>query len=385
MIIHLADAHHLYACPHCKKVLKGSNAYKKHMKDAHIRRACLYCVTRTFTTEEAYQSHKDAVHFRYKQHCLEENCGQRFPTLERYVVHALKEHKRYVCLECLQKELSDEKQTINIAATSKKEKYLEHMRREHRKIVCLRCNMQTFESWEDYKRHCGDCEVKTIKRMCTRCMHPNTFRCKAEQRLHGLQHAFLSFFLQETICANKCCVPFRKAVADVYAGDEYSKEEKENSAIKAVRELVDHIQKKHGRCLFCENPVTDQSRETLKTNSIKLTYKQIAEDARVFIRLKEDTLPKGEIHAILCEMCESPLQPNQKSRLFSASIARLPFGEGLNTLDYPFHHLAYDERKAEKNTMMSIIKEVPANEEEEEKEKEDKKKEKAKTETKKEK
>jgi hypothetical protein len=95
-----------------------------------------------------------------------------------------------------------------------------------------------------------------------------------------------------------------------------------------------------------------------------LAYRHIAEDARTFIQLNEDTFSKGEIFVIPCEMCESPLQPNRKSRLFFASIKEFPFGKGLNVRDYPFHHLEYDERKAEKNTMMSVIKEVPANEEE---------------------
>lgn len=228
--------------------------------------------------------------------------------------------------------------------------------------------------------------------------------------MHELQHAFLLFFLKETICGYECCIPFQKALFDK-TRKKLSEEEK-NPKIEAVRAFAMHVLEVHKRCLFCENSVTDKSREVLKETLKSMTYRQIAHDARMFMRLDENTFTKGEIPVIPCDMCESPLQPNRKSRLFFASIKKFPFGKGLNIWDYPFHHLEYDERKAEKNTMMSVIKEVPANEEEscfipkedekedvilgeedengeeeekEEKEEEDKKEEKAKAEPKKEK
>ena len=425
MILHLAGAHNLYKCPHCGKYIKGGDVYKKHIK-AHGRRACLFCMTLTFKNEEAYQSHKDAVHLpptEYKWICFA--CEERLPTLERSIIHAFVQHKYYACPHCIKKGSDEEDGTelINISETP--QEYWKHMGDFHGEFACLLCNMRTFKTQKDYNDHCNFCNVcrksKAIEAPCNHCKHLNKFRNKAEQNLHELQHAFLLFFLEQTICGYTCCVSFRKAVADTYAevkrlgkgkkDDTYVKK-KINPAIQAVRTLANHILENHKRCLFCENRITEESQEQLKAKLGALTYRQIADDARMFLQPNENAFSESTIPVFPCDMCGSALQPNRKSRLFFASIAKFPIGKGLDVRDYPFHHLEYDELKVQKNTMMSVIKEVSANEEEsrfipeeeekedvilgeedengkeeeeEEKEEEDKKEEKAKVEPKKEK
>jgi hypothetical protein len=237
------------------------------------------------------------------------------------------------------------------------------MSEKHGKFVCLQCNVRIFKTRENYDKHLKDGHKEgKIKAECARCGHPNTFRYTAERMLHELRHAFLLFFLKETICGYECCIPFQKALSGK-TRKKLSEEEK-NPETEAMRAFAMHVSKDHKRCLFCENPVAKESAGILEGKLANLTYKQIRYDARMFIQLDANTFSKGEIPVIPCDMCGSALQPNRKSRLFFASIKELPFGKALNIRDYPFHHLEYDEQKAEKNALLSVIKEVPANEEE---------------------
>lgn len=367
MAKHLLLKHGTWLCFDCRKHFKDLDSYRTHMLDTHKKTACRYCIWRTFEREEDYKLHKDGQHIDYEHRCG--TCLKRFPTIERFLIHAIVRHEQYACPDCIRttfngKDKNDGKPYMKETRGFKKgNAYLEHTREKHGKFICLQCNMRTFKTQESYDNHLKDGHKEgKIKAECARCGHPNTFRYKAERRLHELQHAFLLFFLEETICGYECCVPFQKALSRK-TREKFSKEEK-NPKIEAVRTFAIHVLEVHKRCLFCENPVTDKSREVLKETLKSMTYRQIAHDARMFMRLDENTFTKGEIPVIPCDMCGSALYPNHKSRLFFASIKEFPFGKGLNIRDYPFHHLEYDERKAEKNTMMSVIKEVPANEEE---------------------
>ena len=378
--MHLAAMHDLYSCPRCQKRIKGGNAYKEHVNSMHQRRACLYCIS-TFKDEDAYQSHKEGVHLaskRYRWFC-NNRCGERFPTFERFIIHVFVYHKKYACPHCMQTEFgkeNDKKPTHNMSVFETEIKYLTHVLEEHKRWVCLQCNMQAFKTQKDYNNHCFDCnvccEAKTIKKWCEHCKRLNKFRNKAEHELHELQHAFLLYFLEQTICERECCTRYLRRIADTYAevkrltkgkkDDAYA--QKVNSVIQAVRAFAMHVLEIHKRCLFCEHPLEKESSlKELKNNLCKMTYRDIAEDARTFLQLDENIL-SGEIPVIPCNMCGLPLTPNRKSQLFYASIRRFPLGKGLDVRNYPFYHLEYDERKAEKNTMMSVIKEVPANEEE---------------------
>ena len=365
---HLLLKHGIYLCCDCRQHFKDLESYRKHMFEVHKKRACLYC-WRTFEKKEDYELHKDGQHIDHRYQCG--ICLQRFSTLERFLIHAIVRHKQYVCPDCMRtacngRNRNDWKPYMKEARGFKEGNVcLEHMREKHGKFVCLQCNMRTFQTRENYDKHLKDGhKEEKFEAWCGHCGHPNMFRYKAERMLHELKHAFLLFFLKKTICGYECCVPFQKALSDDTRMEGKSSQEKRNPKIEAVRAFAIHVSDVHKRCLFCENSVTDQSRETLKKNLASLTYRQIAEDARMFVRLDENTLSKGEIPVIPCDMCESALQPNRKSRLFFASIKELPFGKGLNVRDYPFHHLEYDEQKAEKNALLSVIKEVPANEEE---------------------
>ena len=425
MVIHLAHEHYLWFCPHCPKCIKGNerikgnDIFKEHVTKTHGRRACLFCMTLTFENEEAYRSHKDAVHLppmEYKWKC--DACKKRLPTLERFVLHVFDERKLYVCPNCMQKnpdEANGKKSEFHMIGYKTEHEYLAHMLSEHKKHACSRCNMQVFkdqnelfEHWWKY-RHMD--ESKGMGAPCKLCNHK--FSCKADQEFHELQHAFLLFFLEQTIYGYTCCVPFHKAVADTYAEVKRLGKEKWDdtyvekiikpaiqAVIQAVCALATHVLTGHKRCLFCENPVTKESRKQLETKLGALTYRQIAKDARMFLQPNKNAFSESTIPVYPCDMCGSALQPNRKSRLFFASIAKFKLGEGLDVQDYPFYHLEYDELKVWKNTMMPVITEVPASEEEtdvilgkedengeeeeeEEKEKEDKKEEKTEAELKK--
>ncbi len=360
MAKHLLLNHGTYLCCDCRQHFKDLDTYRKHMFEVHKKRACLYC-WRTFEKREDYELHKDGQHIDYRTQCG--TCLQKFPTFERFAIHAIVRHKLYACPDCMRTTCDGKPCTKKTKGFKGREPYLEHMHKDHGKFVCLQCNMRTFKTRKDYDEHLKDGHKEgKIKAECARCGHPNTFRYKAEKRLHELQHAFLLFFLEKTICGYACCVPFQKALFGK-TREKFSEEEK-NPKIEAVRAFATHVLQEHKRCLFCENPATDASQKVLEKNLKSMTYDQIAKDARMFIRLNENTFPKNGIPVIHCEMCALPLQPNRKSRLFFASISQFPFGKGLDIPDYPFHHLEYDEQKAKKNTVLSVIKEVPANEEE---------------------
>ncbi len=369
MVIHLAGVHHLYKCPHCGKCIEGNEriegdvAFRKHVTNTHKRRACLFCMTLTFENEEAYRSHKDAVHLppmEYKWKC--DACKKRLPTLERFVLHVFDERKLYVCPNCMQKnpdEANGKKSEFHMIGYKTENKYLAHMLIEHKKHACSRCNMQVFKDQNELFEHGKDWHMDESKGMgapCKLCNHK--FSCKADQEFHELQHAHFLYFLTHTICEYECCVPFCKAVTDVYS------EKKEDSAIQTVRAFANHILQGHRRCLFCENKLTETSKTALEKNLASMEYEQIGRDRRVCIQLNENTLSEDAISVTCCRMCGLRLCPNRKSRLFFSSIAKFKLGEGLDVQDYPFYHLEYDELKVWKNTMMPVIKEVPANEEE---------------------
>ena len=344
MVIHLAHEHYLWFCPHCPKCIKGNerikgnDIFKEHVTKTHGRRACLFCMTLTFKNEEAYQSHKDAVHLpptEYKWKC--DACKKRLPTLERFVLHVFDERKLYVCPNCMQKnpdEANGKKSEFHMIGYKTENKYLAHMLIEHKKHACSRCNMQVFKDQNELFEHGKDWHMDESKGMgapCKLCNHK--FSCKADQEFHELQHAFLLFFLEQTICGYTCCVPFHKAVADVYS------EKKEDSAIQTVQAFANHILQGHGRCLFCENELTETSKTALEKNLASMKYKQIGRDRRVCIQLNENTLSEDAIPVTCCRMCGLRLCPNRKN-------------------------LEYDELKVWKNTMMPVITEVPASEEE---------------------
>jgi hypothetical protein len=325
-------------------------------------------VTRTFEKEEAYQLHVDAFHLpleKYRQICGA--CETKFPTLERFVIHAIMQHKQYVCWYCMQATDKGMQLKINSYGNNK-DGFLKHMKDKHGKLICTECNMRVFDLKEEkaYEEHIKQYnhKGKNISKLCKSCNRTYTFRYKAEAELHELQHAHFLYFFEQTIPGYECCIQYRTLILRARYKNYETEEEWHDAKINSVREFYLHVLADHQRCLFCENSVTDKSREVLKKTLKSMKYQQIAHDARMFIRLDENTFTKGEIPVIPCDMCGSPLQPNRKSQLFFASIKEFPFGKGLDRQDYPFHHLEYDERKAEKNTMMSVIKEVPANEEE---------------------
>lgn len=366
MVIHLVHKHDLWSCPHCRKRIQSYQTYKNHVKDTHDRRTCSRCVTRTSENEEAHQLHVDAVHLpleEYKWLCG--NCKTRFPTLERFVIHAIMQHKQYACWYCMQETDKGTQSEINCYGNNKDE-FLKHMKDKHGKLICTECNMRVFDLKEEkaYEKHIKQYnhKCKNITKLCKSC---NRKYNKAEAELHQLQHAFFLFFLERTIPGHTCCIPYHQTlILRTRYKDWETEEDFCKAKIRLVKEFYLHVLQQHQRCLFCENPVTNTSREVLKQTLKSIKYRQIASDARMFMRLDENTFAKGEVPVIPCDMCGSALYPNRKSRLFFASIAKFPLGKGLDVRDYPFHHLEYDERKAEKNTMMSVIKEVPANEEE---------------------
>ena len=361
MAKHLLLNHGTYLCCDCRRHFKDLNSYREHMFAVHKKTACRYCIWRTFEKREDYELHKDGQHIDYRTQCG--TCLQKFPTFERFAIHAIVRHKLYACPDCMRTTCDGKPCTKKTKGFKGREPYLEHMHKDHGKFVCLQCNMRTFKTREDCDEHLKDGhKEEKFEAWCEHCGHPNMFRYKAERMLHELKHAFLLFFLKKTICGYECCVPFQKALSGK-TPKRSSKEEK-NPETEAVRAFAMHVSKDHKRCLFCENPVAKESAGILEGNLANLTYKQIRYDARMFIQLDANTFSKGEIPVIPCDMCGSALQPNRKSRLFFASIKELPFGKGLNIRDYPFHHLEYDEQKAEKNALLSVIKEVPANEEE---------------------
>lgn len=370
MVIHLAYVHKLWSCPHCPKRIQGYQTYKEHVHDAHGRRTCSRCVTCTFESEEAYRLHADAIHFpseTYRWFCGD--CKTRFSTLERFVIHAILKHKQYACWYCIGEIEKGTQSQIN-GYGNKKGEFLEHMKDKHGKLICTECNMRVFDlkEKEAHENHIKEDNHKprNITELCKFCNRMYAFRYKAEAELHNLQHAPFLLFLERTIPGHKCCIQHRTFILRArYKGLE-TEEKWHKAKINFIREFYLHVLAEHKCCLFCENPVTDTFRKALKQTLQTLesiTYQQIASVARMFIRLDENTFAKGEVPAIHCDICGSALYPNRKSRLFFASIKEFPFGKGLDRQDYPFHHLEYDERKAEKNTMMSVIKEVPANEE----------------------
>ena len=365
MVAHLAYVHKLWSCPHCPKRIQDYQTYKKHVHDTHGRRTCSGCVTRTFESEEAYRLHADAFHLpleKYQWLC--DACNKRLPTIERFVMHMSMQHKKYICWYCLKNGKGTE--LLVDSYGNKKDVFLNHMKDTHGKFICTECNMRVFEDAKAYENHIKKDNHKreNIKKLCDSCDRMYTFRYKAEAELHKLQHASFLLFLERTIPGHTCCIPYRTFVLRARYKDYETEEAWYKAKIHSIREFYLHVLAEHKCCLFCENPVTDTSREALKQTLESITYRQIARDARMFIRLDENTFAKGEVPVIPCDMCGSALYPNRKSRLFFASIKEFPFGKGLDRQDYPFHHLEYDECKAEKNTMMSVIKEVAANKEE---------------------
>ncbi|MBR1843581.1 MAG: hypothetical protein IJ793_01760 [Opitutales bacterium] len=359
------------------------------MADKHNRRVCSFCMMITFENEEEYRLHKDTVHFAFSKYPCLFTCKEGFPTLERFIIHTVAKHQRYACRYCVQdnwkqKEFDKEnskKQITGIFGSDKE--YVKHMLARHDEWACVKCNMQTFGTQDDYNIHCGDfcnewClkKPKTFQAYCKYCEHDNKFHNKAEQNLHALQHAFLLFFLEQTICGHGCCVSFRKEVVDRYTEvKDLEKGKKDDTykekigpaiqaVVQAVCKLANHIIEWHNRCLFCENPITEKSRESLNEALNKLTPPQIGYHARMFLRPNKNAFTESEISDYICDMCGLPLQPNRRSHLFFANIAKFPIGKGLGVQDYPFHHIEYDQLGAKNTMTMSVIKEVPANEEE---------------------
>lgn len=365
MAKHLLLNHGTYLCCDCRRHFKDLNSYRTHMLDVHKKTACRYCIRRTFEKTEDYELHRDASHVDYGWRC--HVCREGIPTLERFIIHTAVRHKQYICRHYMKQIRENENVKKEIKAFKTERDYLAHAIHGHGEFICMECNMRAFDSQKDRNEHCGSCaggrQKQKITVSCEYCRSLKIFRCEAEKNLHDLQHVFLLYFLKTAIPGYACCVPFCEAVRNAQKGNKQPKEE-ETSATKAVQAFSTHVANEHKRCLFCENPVAKESAGILEGNLANLTYKQIRYDARMFIQLDANKFSKGEIPVIPCDMCGSALQPNRKSRLFFASIKELPFGKGLNIRDYPFHHLEYDEQKAEKNTVLSVIKEVPANEEE---------------------
>ena len=226
MVIHLAGVHHLYKCPHCGKCIEGNEriegdvAFRKHVTNTHKRRACLFCMTRTFENEEAYQSHKDAVHLppmEYKWKC--DACKKRLPTLERFIIHEFVQHGSYTCPHCIEKGIKKESDkenstelTMYICKTGKK--YWGHMYGVHDELVCLLCNMRTFKTQEDYNDHCEFCNAcrkgKAIEAPCNYCKHPNKFRNKAEQTFMNCSMRFCCFFWNKQSAVTRVAFRFTK-------------------------------------------------------------------------------------------------------------------------------------------------------------------------------
>ena len=390
LYIHLARVHNRWVCSYCKKYYVDYDNFKEHMQSAHARRTCRSCVTLTFKNEEEYQAHLSACHkpsTHYKWACGV--CKKKLPTLEKFVAHVFDQHERYACLDCMDKE----KLTIN--TFNDYELYQIHMRKEHEKLTCSKC-VQTFKKEKELNSHYSFChaEKNSVKMsLCEPCRHVIRFRCRAEKTTHEFQHVFLLVFLQQTICnSSPCCESYRKKVVDKYAEVKRAKdeiwyaqieignaqrkgnEEKEKKAknaetvardketkskantIEAVREFANHVLEVHKLCLFCENELKDASKLSKSLDSS--TWEQIGDEARTFLQVKETTFSEGEIPVIPCEMCGSPLHPNQKTQLFFVSSEKFPYAES-----YPFNHLEYSERKVEKNTIMSAIKEASEDEE----------------------
>ena len=234
MVLHLARKHELGWCPCCPTFIR-IDQFVKHVADKHNRRVCSFCLMITFENNEEYQLHKDTVHFAFSKYpCL--ICKEGFPTSERFLIHMFVKHKFYTCLQCaktnrireefekdrIQTEFDKENSENSIIGIFEKDnKYVAHMIYPHRDYVCLVCNMQTFNTLRDYNAHCSFCNEcclhpNAIQVHCKHCGRTKKFRNKAEQNLHELQHAFLLFFLQQTICGHDCCVLFQKAVVRVF-------------------------------------------------------------------------------------------------------------------------------------------------------------------------